>query len=113
MSAALALALIVGLYAVTLRGAAQAELVTGPVRSLPSACRLLDPRRITALTEDPVTHAPRAAKYTMVGWQPGCVVDDQSPSGRTFRIEIGTYVVGPALQWSGGESSFTDIRQHQ
>ncbi|MFC9161191.1 NACHT domain-containing protein [Streptomyces fungicidicus] len=100
MSAALALALMVGLYAVTLRGAAQAELVTGPVRSLPSACRLLDPRHIAALTEDPVTHAPRAAEDTVFGWQPDCVVGERSPSARTVRIEIGTHVVGPALERS-------------
>ncbi|MFC9685685.1 NACHT domain-containing protein [Streptomyces sp. NPDC056948] len=100
ISGALALSLIAGLYAVTLRGAAQAELVTGPVRSLPSACRLLDPVHVAALTESPVTHAPKAAKYTNLTWQPGCVVDERSPSARTVRIEIGTHVVGPVLEWS-------------
>ncbi|MEU9590692.1 hypothetical protein AB0D84_13330 [Streptomyces sp. NPDC048193] len=100
LSAALALALIAGLYVVTLRGAAQAELVTGPVRSLPSGCGLLDPRHVAALTEDPVTRAPGSATYTAYRWQPDCVVDERPPSARKVRIEIGTRVVGPALEQS-------------
>ncbi|MFI0763359.1 NACHT domain-containing protein [Streptomyces sp. NPDC021218] len=94
-SGAIALALLMGTYAVTVRGAAQAEPVPGPIRSLPTACGLLDDRHIAALTDDARTHAPKPPTYTPFQWEPSCVVDEHAPKARTVRIEVGTKIVEP------------------
>ncbi len=99
-SGALALTLIAGSYAVTLEGAAQAALVTGPVRSLPAACSLLDGEHIAELTGGTDTSPSTTPTSVLSRWEPGCVMAEQPSFPRTVRIEAGTRVFEPFFDLS-------------
>ncbi|MEW2071239.1 NACHT domain-containing protein [Streptomyces sp. NPDC007346] len=77
-----------------------AERLPGPVRSLPAACALLDPKDLDRLTED----------HSQVGAADGasCSVDEQAPFSRNVSIGVSRILaVGDGIGISGPERAQT------